>query len=380
MTIKIKKSDSGVYWAEFSDGEVIAENSSSIDNVVQAALDLAGTIEFDDGKTTAGVDYDVSGTFTGFKLKSKTNIKASKNTNIRVPQGYAGKVFIGDTAYITPSVQLSHVTIQGLSIKEIGNADYLWTGYHFIANGDNHGIVYLKMIDNDIHYPDKGVLFESAHATGWINACVLQDVHVGGARTGFEFKKDAVGGIPFNAINRLNFTRCFHQSSSITEYGYKAIDGEGHVFDDCRVYDIHLSTQSTKKLSQFLSTANKIFIWGGMMTGTSPPTYMDWQCPRRNITVIDPFIDPLIRGSGKGVRTHPTSNDGKTATFTWLHGQYYTPTEFEVLPITPDANIGPFEKTADATNITIKYLDRLPPPTTPGNPIGHLKWYWEVKG
>lgn len=380
MSIKIKKSDSGVYWCEHSDGEVIAENSSSVDSVVKAACDLAGLIEFDDGKLETGQNYDVSGTFAGWKLKSRTHIKASKNTFIRLPQGYTGKVFIGDTTYISPSIQLSHVTIDGLAFKELGATEYNWTGFHFISNGPAHGVVYLKIIDTDIQYASKGVVLECTEPTAWINGCEFTGVHNGGGRTGFEFKKDAVGGIPFNAINRINFTRCFHQSSSITEYGYKGIDGEGHMFDDSRVYDIHTSLVPNAKISQFLPTANKIIIWGGIMTGVTPPLYMDWQCPRNNISIVDPFVDPILRGGNKGIYTYPSSNDGKTTTFNIPHGQYYTPTIYNVVPITTDANVGLIEKSADATNIIIKYIDKLPPPTTPGNPIGHLKWYWEVKG
>ena len=390
--INIKKSDSGVYWAEFADGEVIAENSQYLDTVFQAALDLAGTIEFDDGKTTAGLNYDVSPTFAGFKAKSRTLVKGSKNVNIRVPSAYAGDVMILDTAYITPSIQLSHFTWDGLTFKEAGATSYNWKGFHFLANGDNHGIVYADIRNCDIQYASRGCLLESAHATAWINACFFENVHNAGSRVGYEWKKDAVGGIPFNAINRVNFTKCFHQSASITEYGFKGVDGEGHFFDDTRVYDIHTSTQPTKKISQFLSTANKIFILGGIMTGSTPPLYMDWQCPEGNITVLDPF-EKIILGGGevkevrakkytpfvadRGIYTKPGGNDGKTATFTIPHGQSSTPTVYNVEAVTPDAAIGPFEKSVDSTNITIKYIDRLPPPSTPGL-ASNLKWYWEV--
>lgn len=378
MGIKIKKSDSGVYWAEFNDGEVIAENSSAVDSVFQAALNLTGDIEFDDGKTTAGVNYDFSGSFAGVKVKSRTRVRGSKNVSLRVPSAYTGDVIILDTAYITPSVQLSHFTWDGLTFKEAGATSYNWKAFHFLSNGDAHGIVYVDIRNCDIQYASRGCILESAHAGAWINACFFTDITNSGARVGFEWKKDAVGGIPFNAINRINFTRCFHQSSSITEYGFKAVDGEGHFFDDTRVYDIHESAQPNPKISQFLSTANKIFIHGGIMSSKTTPAWMDWQCPKGNITVIDPFLDPILRGDNKGIRTHPSSCDGKTSVFTIPHGQITTPTIYNVKALTPDALVGHFKIDVDATNFTLTYIDRLPPPTTLGNPIGHLKWYWEV--
>lgn len=390
--INIKKSDSGVYWAEFDDGEVLSEDSQYLDSVFQDAADIGGEINFDDGKTNSGLYYDFSSGFTGIKVKSVSQIRGSKKVYLQVPSGYTGDVVILDVSYQSPLIQVTAFEWEGITMRESGTHEYNWTGFHYLSNVDEGGVVYAKIKNCDVQYSKRGVLLESTDPGAWINACIFEDFHISGSRIGYEFKKDAVGGIPFNAINRINWTRCFHQSSSLTAYGYKGVDGEGHVFDDSRVYDIHLSAVSGKKISQFLATANKILILGGIMTGSSPPQYMDWQCPEGNITVLDPF-EKIILGGGevkevrakkytpfvadRGIYTKPGGNDGKTATFTIPHGQASTPTVYNVVGVTPDANVGPFDKSVDATNITIKYIDRLPPPSTPGL-TNNLKWYWEV--
>lgn len=373
MVTTVKKTDDDVYWAEKGDGEVIAENSSAPDSVFQAAFDEGGHITAEDGLyplTLAGN--------TALKAKADSKIVASRSAVLVVPEGYAADVIEISTAYQGGGAggKVNSLFIDGFTMREEGtDPGKLWNGYHFIsshADGMSNNKIQNTQFGSvydvtNIRGPKRGVLLESTTTDGWMNHIEFENINMYSTVIGFEFKKDAVGGIPFNYINRVNFRRCTTQANGHVQYGWKGIDGEGHVFDDCRCYDFH-NAAAPKIASQFLSTANKILILGGIMTIN--PTHMDWQCPVGNITVFDPFA------YRQSVFTK-SDNDGKTRTFTWPHGLSVIPTLLDVTPLTPDANISPFSKTADATNITITYRGTLPPPPTAGNP-DNLQWYWRT--
>jgi hypothetical protein len=374
MVTKIHKTSDGVYFAEKEDGEVIAEHSSVPDSVIQAAFDEAGTIIFDDSQYV----LSLSGS-TPLKLKNDSKIVASRTTVLQVPEDYSGVVIELGNAYQGAGVKARGIHWDGCNIREIGTTpSKLWTGFH-LKSSDPNGMSQIKIENVEFGYiynvsnnvgPLNAFLLEVTDTDCWIRDTIFRDIVTYSTVNSYVFKKDAVGGIPSTAIQRLYWQRCTVQANGYTQYGWKGIDGEANQFIDCFGYDFH-NADDPHIISQFLPNTKRNQIWGGIMT--SGAEYMDWQCPVGQIHVFDSFV---YKESTNTV----SNNDGKTRSFSWAHGAGtgVTPPLVEVIPLTADAAIGPYYVTADTTNITVTYKHTIPPPATPAN-TSSLKWYYKAR-
>src|SRR6187455_882136 len=83
------------YYARRYDGNIIS-SSDVPETVIQAALDNQGTIYFSNTQATGanGVDWTLSAGFAGLTVKKYTSILAEYGTNLIIPNGYTGNVFL----------------------------------------------------------------------------------------------------------------------------------------------------------------------------------------------------------------------------------------------------------------------------------------------
>ena len=95
--------------------------TQSPEAVIKTGLDRTGILKIR-GDFTCSSGLATQG---GLKLKSHTLIDSGPETWIRVPNGYAGDLFVLDYTYAATT--LHDVGISGmLNVGEIGSPQYLW--------------------------------------------------------------------------------------------------------------------------------------------------------------------------------------------------------------------------------------------------------------
>ena len=116
------------YYAIKHDGTILS-SSTTAETVINAAITNKGLIRFanNNADSAGGVNWTLSGSFTGFTLNVNTRIISDSVANIWiiVPQGFSGNAFKVGGSVGDP---VETVGIEGLSITEGGTPQKLWTG------------------------------------------------------------------------------------------------------------------------------------------------------------------------------------------------------------------------------------------------------------
>jgi len=223
------------------------------ETVIQAALNLKGTVYFADANDNAF--WLCSGAFTGFSVPPDTHIVSDTKTGrtyITVPNGYTGVAF-----NYNQGPYFEDVSIRGLAIVENGTPASNWTGIKIEING-TEAMSYCHFSDINIHNASVGIELECANSR-WIESNHFQDIVLYQCRTGMLFDLQS-GNIHRNLFDKVVVQA---SSSALTTNGFKDIDGAGNVFVGCDTWDfVEANTEANIK-----STATHTMIIGGQMTG-----------------------------------------------------------------------------------------------------------------
>jgi len=241
------------YTAMKYDGTVISSGTTA-ETVIQAALNLKGSILFADN---GPVSWTLSGGFTGFTVDRGTKILCPQNfnVNISVPNGYNGIVFkfIGTSGSLTETVGIA-----GLQITEAGTPARNWTGIKFeIAGTDSLSNSTFK----DIVIYDAGVGIElETRNSRWIESCCFENIYTHVCRVGILFDQGAPDEIHTN-----RFTNIVLQASdnALCTNGFKDVNGKNNMFIGCDCWDFTSANTETN----ITSTAINTTIIGGLMCG-----------------------------------------------------------------------------------------------------------------
>jgi len=239
-----------IYSAIKHDGTVLS-SSTTAETVIAAALTEKGTICFAD----QGVDWSLSGSFTGFTLTTQTKIISQgllTGTRIVVPNGFSGVCFkingqCGDG-----------VGIRGLSLEEAGTPAKLWTGIKFeMAGTDN--ISQCVFSDIVVYHANIGIEFETTSAGAFIESSHFKDIELFSCNISMLFDQQS------GNIHRNTFTNVTAQMNSLAgcTNGFKDVDGTENTFVSCMCWD---PTTANSEMN-IKSTAVKTLIIGGRLTG-----------------------------------------------------------------------------------------------------------------
>lgn len=358
--------------AKSDTGQILSEALTNVEAVIQAALDRRGPLGW------SGGTYPVSNS-ANLNLKDKTTIYSSRNTILQVPNGFAGSALSADINANGPTVNIHDINfVGGLRIEEAGNPLKQWKALHCKLNVADKGIT-------DCHFD--GILASGArdhiaieilNNTSWMTSCYFHDDSASLCANGINMINTAADTSP--GISTLSFKDYWYQGGAQTEYGAKGITGNNHKFDNCSMWDMHLSTfgggspGANSHSAQFLPAATNMTIIGGIMLHHN----LDNQAPKGQVRWAPDGHGPQPNWDTYG-ELFTAQGDGFTTTFTIPHGMGIIPKHVRVDPVTRDA-AGAFYTNKDATNIYVIYTSRAPPPSTPSNnPNVQLFWRAAVK-
>jgi len=232
------------------DGTVIS-SSATAETVIQAALNLKGTVYFADQNT----DWALSAGFTGFTVPTETKIVCDgmiTGCQILVPNGFNGVCFKFDGAYGDGT------GIRGLSLDEAGTPAKLWTGIKFeFATTDN--ISCCVFSDIVIYHANVGIELETTASGAFIESSHFKDIELFSCNISLLFDQQS------GNIHRNTFTNVTAQMNSLAgcTHGFKDVNGTENTFVSCMCWD-----PTTANIEMNIkSTAVKTCIMGGRLTG-----------------------------------------------------------------------------------------------------------------
>jgi len=236
-----------VYKSVKGDGTLLG-SSTTLDAVVQAALDVKGIIVWK--STSDGSAYVPSGAFTGWNLSEDTELLIGRSNNITMPSGYAGYVFqVDDT--IGGDHQLTRITVSGGRFTEGGASPSAnWTLFRIRSGSSTPGNagVYGNTFDH-IYVKRCKTMFDLIANSGtesWLNGNLFTNCWCDYPKQGVVFQMGALTP-SIQAINKNTFFRVVIQAdpSYTTQplamtHGYKDISGMANNFFGCIVWDVKI--------------------------------------------------------------------------------------------------------------------------------------------
>ena len=219
------------YYAEKSDGAVISA-SGTFETVLQAALNLGGTIHIDQ-----------TGTFTfntiGVQIPVYTHLQLGQSTVLSPPASSSGFTMINIGDHPTGNVRNAKVT-GGRLLKATGEQD--WTAIKISSPADAEGNVWTFIQDVVMYYPGTGILFDTV-SDGWISNANINRTTIYYSLIGVDFQKSGTRDNPFRSV----FDDVTIQSLQVATgkhnlYGFKNVRWKDLTFRDCKVWDLQDST------------------------------------------------------------------------------------------------------------------------------------------
>lgn len=282
-----------VYKSKKSDGTLLA-SSTTLDGVVQAALDVAGTVLWPGAAD--GSNYTPSSA-AAWKIYPDT--KLIMGAWITVPGGYANSLFTVDDTTGGAHVG-ERIYVQGGFIQESsGTPQVLWTGLDIKSTSSasgNAGVTFCTFRDMFIKRCGVGVkLTCNAGAESFISGCTFDSITVNVPRVGFEFAAPGTGSV--QVASRNTFINCIAQADQTQptgplamSHGFKNISNKNNAFFHCKGWDVI----SPNVCSNITSTAEDTIIIGGLMTYQP----YDWEVSQDLGERTWVYADPVVLGSG----------------------------------------------------------------------------------
>jgi hypothetical protein len=225
-----------VVYVELNNGQYTAKNAKlnsviSAGTVAETAIQDAltatgtyGTVIIRDGT------YTLSGAFTGFTFGYNQNIIMGRGCNIRVPNGYTGKVFkVLDTS------TNSHINFRGGLIDEVGTPAKDWTCFDLNSTSTT-GLLSIKIQDTRIVNAKQGIAIRT-DTNGFVNGCLFENVVFDLCEIGCEWIHTGVFTDGQSGGNNNTFVGGYQQYVTGTTHGFKDVNGRRNCFINCYVAD-----------------------------------------------------------------------------------------------------------------------------------------------
>ena len=352
-----------VYKSRKWDGTVLG-SSTTLDSVVQAALDVTGHIVWLD----AGADfYQPSNAHTGWMLSNDTFLDISPNASI-IPSGiFANTLFkIDDNTGGDHFVQ--RIRMEGGQFVQGGAPSKTWTFMDMTSTSSTSGLAGIQGVTlRNIHVKSVGTFIKLNAPSGtksYINGNTFEDIWCDYPHEGIVFNQSG----PNSSIFRNNFHNVViqadpaqdNQSQTAMIYGIRDIAGTNNQFYNCKVWD----TTASNIACNITNKARDTLIVGGLMCNVP----IDWELTQdygiRTHVIAEPatvgnntaMLNPFVRKVGVmyGIGTGATNVQGD--------GLYSGIATAGTISIVGTAN-GMGKKMA--TGATINTLARISTPSVP---------------
>lgn len=253
--------------------------------VIQYALDDPGPLDDPSGRRTGpghihildGM-YDLSSSFQGFFLRSFTTLTLSPQAVIRVPNGYAGHVFILESR---KDRYLSDCTIDGGDIREMGpTPQRQWIA--ILLYGVRDGVLFNKFMNTTIRGAKIGIQLVATSDPkalpgspltdgGWVNGNLFEGLKMWSNDVFIDFVMDGPylpdrGDNNITGIHRNRFINIECQSDWNTIHGVRNIKHDGNSFMNVNIWDIDKGLPGAV-ISNVQPDARGTIIISGIMTG-----------------------------------------------------------------------------------------------------------------
>ena len=253
--------------------------------VIQDALNDPGPLDDPSGRRTGpgnihildGI-YDLSSSFQGFFLRSFTTLTLSPQAVIRVPNGYAGQVFILASE---KDRYVSDCTIDGGDIREMGPyPQRKWTA--ILLYGGRDGVLFNKFMNTTIRSAKIGIQLVATSDPkappgsplidgGWVNGNLFEGLKMWANDVFIDFVMDGPylpdrGDNNITGIHRNRFINIECQSDSNTIHGVRNIKHDGNSFMNVNIWDIDKGSPGAV-ISNIQPDARGTIIISGIMTG-----------------------------------------------------------------------------------------------------------------
>lgn len=355
--------------AKADTGQILSEAQTNVEAVIQAALDRKGPIAWSEGT------YDVSSS-SNIRFKDKTTIYSSRNTILRVPNGFTGSALNVDISYNSSSNIHDINIVGGLSILEAGSPAKLWKALHCKLNVTDKGITDCNFNGILATGASDHTVIDIINNTSWITSCYFVNNSASLCVNGINFINTVADPTP--GVSTLMFRDFWYQGGTQTLYGAKGIIGNNHTFQNCSMWDMHTSTVNSPPdapganahSAEFLSGATNMLVIGGIMmhhnlvnnAAKGQVRWIDGHGPQPQ---WDMYSDTFL-----------TNGDGFTKSFTIPHGLGLVP-KWAIVDAVSTQAAGTWHTSWDGTNIYVNYTSRAPPPATPSNQ-NNVRLFWRA--
>ena len=267
-----------VYKAKKGDGTLIA-SSTTLDAVVQSALDLKGLIVW--VAASDGSAYAPTAVHTGWEMSPGTSLVLSQDTRVSVPETSGGITLFKINDAYGGAHKAHSMMIKGGFFQQSGVApDALWTFLHMQSSSStaNSAGVYQNTI-RDVYVKRCLYFIRLTANTGtqsWVNGNQFDNIWCDYPHWGIVFEQDGAVGSSIEAVNRNNFNNVVIQGDQgeVTGpyamlYGIKDISGVNNVFTNCHMWDV----VEPNAACNITNKAENTIIEGGIMTNQP----YDWE-------------------------------------------------------------------------------------------------------
>jgi hypothetical protein len=253
--------------------------------VIQDALNDPGPLDDPSGQRAGpghihildGI-YDLSSYFQGFFLRSFTTLTLSPQAVIRVPNGYAGQVFILAS---TKGRYVTDCTIDGGDIREMGpSPQRQWIA--ILLYGGRDGVLFNKFMNTTIRSAKIGIQLVATNDPkvppdrplidgGWVNGNLFEGLKMWSNDVFIDFVMDGRylpdrGDNNITGIHRNRFINIECQSDLNTIHGVRNIRHDGNSFMNVNIWDINKGSPGAV-ISNIHPDASGTVIISGVMTG-----------------------------------------------------------------------------------------------------------------
>ena len=246
------------YYAKRNDGTQVASGPTP-DPVIQTTLNQTSPTGVGPGDIyIQSGTYNLSSSFTGFNIKSSTQLRLDTTALLSVPNGYSGYVFKLATG-------TTNCIFDGGTIRELipsgGNPQRRWTAIQLQATTD--GVFFNKFMNTTIRDANIGIKLLVDGSNGWINANSFQFLKMWRNNIFIDFDMTVPWpGGQVVGIYRNHFQNIECQSGSNTRHGVRNIRHRSNMFIDVKIWDI----PSASITSNIHANADHTIIIGGIMT------------------------------------------------------------------------------------------------------------------
>jgi hypothetical protein len=251
--------DAGVVKALNNKTGAIASNTN-LDPLITTIL---GTLD-PNVEIQAG-DYNLSGGFSGWVVKTDTHVFMHRDCMINVPAAYTGDVW-----KLSPSTSdVFGAIIEGGEYGEQGTKAFDWTCIA-IKPTAGHGVVKCMIRDMIIWGASKAIHINT-DTLSWGADNIFSNIEAEACEYLVKFDHTSTWTVDFSGLNQNLFIGCMLQSTPAaggtpqTLGGVTGVVGDGNIFISCTIWDLQSSNSSASSMT-IGANARGTRIIGGLLS------------------------------------------------------------------------------------------------------------------